>query len=119
MSIKPFSETMNAVRYGALLNELDAGWNELVNKVRDTDKSGSMTITFKLTPGKGAAMEIEDDVKFKIPKLAKGSTLMFPTVEGNLQRSDPNQRTLELRSVDMSTGEIKDFDHSGAVKSIG
>ena len=119
MSIKPFTETLNNIRYGELATELDAAWNQLVNKVRDTGKKGSLTIKLDLTPGKGMAMEIDDNMIAKEPKFAKGSTLLFPTVEGNLQRTDPNQRTLELREVDMATGEIKDVDFSGRVKSIG
>jgi hypothetical protein len=118
MSIKPFTDTLNAVRYGELVAELDAAWNQLVNKVRDTGKKGSLTIKLDLTPGKGMAMEIDDHMSVKEPKFPKGSTLLFPTVEGNLQRTDPNQRTLELRSVDMSTGEIKDVDFSGRVASV-
>ena len=119
--IRPFAETLNAVRYGELVTELDTEWNALVNKVRDTGKTGSMSITLKLIPGKGIAMEIDDTIKVNAPKPTKGTTLLFPTVEGNLQRTDPNQKSLDLRQVDQVTGEIKDvtFGNSGRIASIG
>jgi hypothetical protein len=43
-----------------------------------------------------------------MPKDEKGSSLMFATPEGNLQREDPRQLKIEgLRQVDMETGELK------------
>lgn len=120
--IRPFTETLNNVRYGELNEELTAQWNALVNKVRDTGKTGSMTLKLKLLPGKGMAMEIDDDLKVDMPKPSKGTTLLFPTVEGNLQRADPNQKTLDLQQVDMKTGEIMpvNFGHpSGLIQSHG
>ena len=49
-----------------------------------------------------------DDVKVKLPKEERGSSIMFSTPEGNLTREDPRQMQIEgLRTVDKSTGELK------------
>lgn len=118
MSTRPFRETMDALRNGGLNEELDEGWNNLVNKVRDTQKKGVMTIQITLHPTKGTAMEIEDEVKFKVPELAHGTTLLFPTVEGNLVRNDPEQKQLNFSVVDNSTGEIVNVNTSGQLQEM-
>lgn len=49
-----------------------------------------------------------DDIKVKLPKEEKGSSLMFATPDNNLQREDPRQLTLDgLRTVDKDTGELR------------
>jgi hypothetical protein len=44
----------------------------------------------------------------KAPKEERGTSLMFATVEGNLQREDPRQMSLPgLKSVDTAVGELR------------
>lgn len=75
--------------------------NELVLACDKTGKVGSLTMTLKLKPGKGGQMEISDDLKVKLPEFERGTTLMFPTPEGNLTREDPRQLKIDgLKSVD-------------------
>jgi hypothetical protein len=108
MPTRPFIDTLTALRYGELHDELSEKLNELVTACSETGKAGALTLTLKLKPSKGGAMEISDEVKSKVPKLEHGSTLMFPTPEGNLQREDPRQLKLEgLREVPRETGEIR------------
>lgn len=108
MAIRPFIDTLTALRYGELHDELSEKLNELVAACADTGKAGTLTLTLKLKPSKGAALEISDEVKVKVPKLEHGSTLMFPTPEGNLQREDPRQLKLEgLLEVKREDGELR------------
>lgn len=105
--MKPFTDTLNALRFGTLSEELTKKLHELTQSCTETGRAGSITLTLALKPGKGGQVEVFDDVKVKLPKEERGSSIMFATVEGNLQREDPRQKKLDLRSVDADTGEIR------------
>ena len=100
MGIRPFSDTLAQLRFGELSDELSDQLNALTTACSETGKAGTLTLSIKIKPGKAGQMEIEDDVKVKMPQLPRGSTLMFATPEGNLQRENPKQMSLEgLREV--------------------
>lgn len=108
MALRLFSDVLNQLRFGTLSDELTTKLNELTNKCSDTGRAGSITLTLALKPGKGGQIEVFDDIKVKLPKEERGSSLMFATPEGNLQREDPRQMQLDgLRTVDRETGELK------------
>ena len=92
---KPFNDTLVQLRFGELHMELTDAVNEIVNKVAATQKSGKLTLNLAFKAGKGGQIEIVDELKVTLPKEEKGSTIMFATPEGNLQREDPRQRTFE------------------------
>lgn len=71
--------------------------NDLVHATTETGKAGSLTLTIKMKPigGKAGQMELETDVKAKLPTPTKGKTILFTTPDNNLQRQDPRQQTLE------------------------
>lgn len=97
---RTFTQTLEAMRFGELSDELTKKLRDLTLKVDDRKRAGSLTLTIKLKPGSGGQIELVDDIKVTEPKADKGSTLMFATPEGNLQRNDPRQGELEgIRSV--------------------
>jgi hypothetical protein len=105
---KPFNETIVAMRYGTLNEDLTEALHELVQKCDSTGKKGELTLKLTLKPGKGGQIEIIDDITIKAPKEEKATSIMFATVEGNLIREDPRQLQIEgLRTVDMETGELR------------
>ena len=106
---RTFVDTVEALRYGSLADELTDKLRELTLKCDDTKRAGSLTLTIKLKPGKGGQMEIVDDFKVVMPKEEKGTTLMFATPEGNLTRDDPRQLQIEgLRAVGTEpAGELR------------
>ena len=106
--MKPFTDTLNAMRFGTLTDDLTKELHELTKQCANTQRTGSITLTLSLRPGKGGQIEVFDDIKVKLPKPERGSSIMFATPEGNLQREDPRQRELAgLRTVDTETGEIR------------
>jgi hypothetical protein len=111
MARKPFHQFLGDVRAGELNEELTAKLTELVTAVQNTGKAGSITLRITITPTKSLAVEIDDDVSVKLPKLAKPTTLLFPTVEGNLQVQNPLQKTLDLKVVD--DGGVKQLNTVG------
>ncbi len=110
--MKPFTDTLNAMRFGTLTEDLTRALHELTLACVDTQRGGALTLTLQLKPGKGGQIEVCDDIKVKQPKAERGSTIMFSTPEGNLQREDPRQKKLDLRQVDAGTGEIININAS-------
>lgn len=105
---RPFHDTITALRWGTLNDDLTKELNALVKKCGDTGKTGELTLKLKLKPGSGGQIEVFDDIIVKAPKDQKGSSIMFATVEHNLIREDPRQLSIAgLKSVDMETGELK------------
>lgn len=108
MEHRTYTSTVEALRFGTLGDELNHKLREVVASCATTGRSGAITLTLTLKPGKGGQIEVFDEIKLKLPKEEKGSSLMFATPENNLQREDPRQLPLEgLRTVDMSTCEIR------------
>lgn len=108
MGARPFTDTLMALRFGTLADDLTQELNRLTEKCASTGKQGTLTLTLKLKPGKGGQIEVSDEVKIKMPEEEKGSTIMFATPEGNLQREDPRQMEIAgLRTLDHETGELK------------
>lgn len=95
MAHRPFNEFLANLRFGETHDELSAALNALVERCVATGKAGTLTFTVTLKPTKGSAIEVIDDVKAKAPTFSRGATLMFPTPENNLARTDPRQGTLE------------------------
>lgn len=118
---RPFPDTLAHIRYGELAEELADGLNELVSKVSSTGKAGKLVLTLALKPGKGGQIEVADDLKLTLPKEDRGHTIMFATPEGNLQREDPRQRSLEgIRSVDQEAKALREVrEERVAARLIG
>ena len=108
MEHRTFISTIESLRFGTLGEELTDKMRDLVATCATTGRSGTLTLILALKPGKGGQIEVFDEVKLKLPKEEKGSSLMFATPDNNLQREDPRQLQLEgLRTVDMGTGELR------------
>lgn len=104
-----FLETLRQLRSGRTQEELSEALNELVQCCRSTGKSGEIVLKIKINPDKGDSGQyfLNDEINIKKPKFERGRTIMYGTPEGNLQRTDPNQHELPLRSVDPEVKEVK------------
>lgn len=98
------------------VTELSDGLRELVAKVRDTGKQGSIALTLIVKPLDGDAnvLTVNDEIRVKAPEHTRKGSIAFPDEWGNLSRSDPNTMPLfddsDLRTADTSPrdGEIKE-----------
>lgn len=109
MARREFVDILREVRHGEMLEELGEKLNDLVQAVDGAGKNGELIIKLTLKPTKSGAIEMMDDVKVKLPSLTKGSSLFFPTVEGNLQRNDPRQKEIPgLKEVSHERKPVKD-----------
>lgn len=95
MNEKTFGGLVDELRFGELTDELNEKMREVVNACVDTGKVGSIALTIKFKPGKAGEIEVTDAVKHTAPQRERGSYLMYPTPEGNLQRQDPRQLAID------------------------
>lgn len=83
--------------------ELADALNDMVHASTETGKASELSLKIKLKPlgGTSGQVELDTDVKAKLPQPTRGKTLMFATPTNNLQRENPKQQTLEgLRTAD-------------------
>jgi hypothetical protein len=93
---RPIADTLRDIRGGEVLDELEAKLQELVQAVQSTNGSGQIKLTIDVKPMKGSteAVVVTDNIVLKKPAVKSSGTVMFPTVEGNLQRHHPKQDDL-------------------------
>lgn len=109
-----FAHVVNNMRNGGLQAELSEHLNECVLMSQQTGNKSTLTLTIEIKPnGSTGQYHLKDNIKTKLPELSKGASIFFGTPDGNLQRDDPNQRSLDLRvapgetNTDIKTAETK------------
>lgn len=115
-----FLVVLSELGRGATSRELSETMRTIVSRVMDTGKTGTLMLTIKVEPMKGAERQyvISDQIKAKIPEHDRPASLFFSDSDGNLLREDPDQPALfeELRqaaapkvivrTINASTGEV-------------
>lgn len=92
---KQIVETLQVMRDGAFLQELEIQVRDVVEAVKTNNKKGKVTITLSFTPGKANMLLVEDDIKIARPEPDRDrSTVFFPTEANDLSRRDPRQPSL-------------------------
>ncbi|MFT7109901.1 MAG: hypothetical protein ACI843_001568 [Psychrobacter glaciei] len=93
--------TIKTLRNGRTQDEFSEQLNDLVQACRETNKIGEITLKIKVRPDKAGNGQyfLEDQITCNAPKPERGQTIYFGTPDGNLQRDDPNQQSLDLREV--------------------
>lgn len=98
----PFSQHLSYLSKGAIDAEATEILAKVIKAVRETGKAGSITVTLKcsmLNTRDENTMKITPDIKFNVPALERGDTIMFSTYDGDLLRDDPDQVQMDLRVV--------------------
>jgi len=93
---KTFADTLRDVRAGMAIEELDLKLQQLVQQIQRTNKAGKLTLTLDIKPLKGSteAVVVKATVVSKEPTFDDSGTVLFPTPDGNLQRSHHKQDEL-------------------------
>lgn len=97
-----YEQTLREMRHGRSLAELSEELARLIEAVKTTGKAGALTYIIKVKPasaGDTVTVQIEDDVKSKVPVAARGSSIFFVNENNTLQRTDPRQREFEIREL--------------------
>lgn len=114
--VRPFADWLREQSKGTTHDELSDALFDLIGRVRDTGKKGSLQLTVTVAPLKGDVnvLVVSDEIKLRLPEHDRNASLFYPDRHGNLTRQDPNQLAFEsLREVpsrvDPITGEIKEI----------
>lgn len=110
--IRPFADALREMQAGRTHTELSEQLHELIARVRDTGKKGSLTLTITVAPVKNASentLTVSDVVTAKLPAHDRRVSLFYADADGNLTRRDPNQLEFEsLREVPTPATPITD-----------
>lgn len=103
-------DTLRDVKSGQVIEELDDALQQLVQSVQRTTKAGTLTLTVDIKPMKGSteAVVVKATLKLKEPKFEDNGTVLFPTPEGNLQRTYHRQEELPGLSLATPPASIRD-----------
>lgn len=103
MGQKAFAVFLQELRDGRTHIELSTALADLLGKVKDTGKAGSIVLEIKVKPaGKGSDVDkvvIFDKVTTKLPAPERGEDFYWLTDDNDLSRNHPKQSTLDLREV--------------------
>lgn len=107
--IRPFGELLRELGGGATDVELAEGIWDVIQRVRDTGKKGSLTLTIAIAPidkkdPQNGPLSFVDTVTVKLPEYDRTPVFLFTDREGNPTRSNPLQAELTgLRDVSSPT----------------
>lgn len=105
--IRPITDTLRLLEGGAFMDAASEKLASLVKGIEETGKSGKLVISLDLKQVAGGAISITPHCSAKVPETKPDSTLLWPTVEGNLSVDNPRQQKLDLREVDRKPAELK------------
>jgi hypothetical protein len=104
--VRPFADFLREQSKGKTHDEMSVALRDLVQRVADTGRPGSLVLTLSVKPLKGAdngSLLVSDAIKLKLPEHDRKASIFFSN-EGNLQRTDPNQPMFETLR-DLGGGE--------------
>ncbi|MGH3355255.1 MAG: hypothetical protein ACRDOJ_05120 [Nocardioidaceae bacterium] len=100
--VRPFADFLREQASGRTHDELGESLHDLVDRVRDTGKKGSVTLTVTVAPMKDDidTLVISDEIKLRLPEHDRKASIFYPDEHGNLTRRDPRQLDFDsLREV--------------------
>ncbi len=92
--IRPFADVLRELGEGATHSELSEAFYDVIQRVQETSKQGSVTLTLAVGFDGQGRLVVKDEVKFKLPEFSRPETRFFVDKHGNASRRDPNQPLL-------------------------
>lgn len=94
--MKPFTDILREARKGVIVDRLTDDLAAVVKAVDQTNKAGSITLTVTVKPDKhgGTQKTLAFDIKSKTPTAPTPEAIFFSNADGDLLRTDPDQREM-------------------------
>lgn len=89
--IRPFRDVLAELGEGSTEQELSTALWDLLQRVQDTGKAGSVTLIIAVAPNGAGRIEVKDEVKLKLPEYARPTTAFYVDKCGNASRRNPDQ----------------------------
>lgn len=108
--VRPFAAFLQEQAGGKTHTELSEALRDLVARVQDTGKKGTVTLAVHVEPMKGdpRILVIHDEIKLKLPEHDRKASIFFADARGNLTRDNPDQPQLPLQAIPNRTTDLKD-----------
>lgn len=91
---RPFDQTLREIGEGSTNSEMGESLHRLIERVQDTGKAGTLTLTVGVGFDGQGRIVIKDQISLKLPEHSRPTTSFFVDKEGNPSRRDPNQPEL-------------------------
>lgn len=91
---RSFDLILRELGEGSTLSELSEAFYDVIQRVQETAKAGSVTLTLNVGFDGQGRLVVKDEVKHKLPEFSRPETRFFVDKTGNASRRDPNQPTL-------------------------
>lgn len=99
--MNPYQHTLQEIENGSLVADLDDKLSELIGKVKERGKAGSITVSLKIKPldTDAESVSVVASVKVAEPTKAERASIFFTTEENSLVRNNPRQQEMKLEPV--------------------
>ena len=91
---RPFDQILRELGEGTTLDELSETFYDVIQRVQETSKAGSVTLTLAVQFDGQGRLVVKDQIKKKLPEFNRPETRFFVDKQGNASRRDPNQPVL-------------------------
>ena len=91
---RSFDQVLRELGEGQTLSELSEAFYDVIQRVQETSKAGSVTLHLAVCFDGQGRLVIKDEVKQKLPEFSRPETRFFVDKGGNASRRDPNQPLL-------------------------
>ena len=103
-----FTDFLRDIRSGFVVTQASEALVEVVAAVRETGKTGKLVLTITLKPEADSRQtNVLCDVKTTIPRRSIVPSIFFASDEGELLRSDPDQKDMGFERVEFQRKEAK------------
>lgn len=115
--VRPFADFIREHGQGRTHDELSEAIRDLLARVNDTGRKGSVSLKITIEPmkkGGDGMVVVSDAISLSLPEFDRPTGVWFTDKHGNLTRNDPNQLAFDsLREVPPppgvdASGEITD-----------
>lgn len=91
VDVRPFRDILAELGEGSTEQELSEAMWDLLQRVQDTGKQGSVSLVITVTPNGAGRVGVKDEVKLKLPEYARPTTAFYLDGQGNATRRNPDQ----------------------------
>ena len=105
---RPITDTLRNIQNGALIDEATEKLRELLLRVDETGKGGTLTLQLKVAKlTRGGAVSIKGKCTTSLPPEAPAEGVFWVSPEGNALTEDPNQQRLDLKVAAAPAQELR------------
>lgn len=104
-----FNQTIHEIDHGNLSDDLADKLAELIGKVKERGKAGSITLTLKIKPLNSdvESVSVVGSVKVSEPAKAERASIFFTTDDNTLVRDNPRQAEMKLEPVPKAAARLE------------